>query len=338
VSSAKPDLGGGRFCEVDAIKGVGIALVVLIHSLRTTWDPGITSAEIWLGYVTRFAVPGFFAASGYLYATNRPIPRRVIGRRLLRVFVPYLVASAAAQIFFLVSSVPSPERPLWRVILLASSFGAYYFVLMLALFIALSPGLARMGRRAVGFLLIPLLLVQVLIETGIVPPVNFFWHLRNPFLWAAYFVLGWWVRLHREAIVSALCAQRARWVGFVGGVWITLATVLAFGKLLPQVGVSATAWLMILTSLGFGFVLSAEREFPPSLMRPLRWLSDASYPVYLFHLFFLTVAAQEIRMASRVFEPEKLFALWLCGMVGPIVIVSMGRKLLGPRSRILLGG
>ncbi|HIF97993.1 MAG TPA: acyltransferase, partial [Myxococcales bacterium] len=212
VSSAKPDLGGGRFCEVDAIKGVGIGLVVLIHSLRTTWDPGITSAEIWLGYVTRFAVPGFFAASGYLYATNRPISRQVIGRRLLRVFVPYLVASAAAQIFFLVSSIPSPERPLWRVILLASSFGAYYFVLMLALFIALSPGLARMGRRAVGFLLIPLLLVQVLIETGIVPPVNFFWHLRNPFLWAAYFVLGWWVRLHREAIVSALCAQRARWV------------------------------------------------------------------------------------------------------------------------------
>ena len=116
-----------------------------------------------------------------------------------------------------------------------------------------------------------------------------------------------------------------------------MATVLAFGKLLSQVGVSATAWLMILTSLGFGFVVSAEREFSPPLMRWLRWLRDASYPVYLFHLFFLTVAAQEIRMASRVFEPEKLFALWLGGMVGPIVIVSMGRKLLGPRSRILLG-
>ena len=338
VSSAKPDRGDGRFFEVDAIKGVGILLVVLIHSLRTSWDPGITSAEIWLGYMTRFAVPGFFAASGYLYATNQSIPGRVIGRRLLRIFFPYLVASVAAQIFFLVSSVPAPPGdPLWQVFLLASSFGAYYFVLMLALFIALSPGLARMGRRAVGFLLIPLLLVQVLIETGIIPPVNFFWHLRNPFLWAAYFVLGWWIRLHREAIVSALTAQRLRWVGFLGALWITLATVLAFGKLLPQVGVSAMAWLMILTSLGFGFVLAAEREISPPLMRPLRWLSDASYPIYLFHLFFLTVAAQEIRMASRVFEPEKLFALWLCGIVGPMVIVSVGRKLLGPRSRTLLG-
>ena len=63
-------------------EGVGILLVVLIHSLRPNWDPGISGAELWLGSITRFAVPGFFAASGYLYATDQPIAGAVVGLAL----------------------------------------------------------------------------------------------------------------------------------------------------------------------------------------------------------------------------------------------------------------
>jgi peptidoglycan/LPS O-acetylase OafA/YrhL len=337
VSAADTGAGPGRFAEVDALKGVGILLVVLIHSLRPSWDPGISGAELWLGFITRFAVPGFFAASGYLYATDQPIAGAIVGRRLLRLFVPYAVASLAAQVFFLVSSVPPQTGPLWRDLLLAASFGAYYFVLILAVFIVCSPLLARMGSRSVAILLIPLLIAQWLLETGTVPSASFFWHLRNPFLWAGYFVLGWWVRLHREAIVGALARNRRQWVGGTLVAWLLLATSLAFSSAMTRMVISSTAWLTIFVSVALVFVVSAGRDLPAALRPALGWLSDASYPLYLFHLFFLSLVAPEMSMDRGQFEAGKLLAVWGCGVVGPIALLGLGRKLLGSRSRLLFG-
>ncbi len=335
MSSAQPDARMARFAEVDAVKGVGILAVVLIHSLRGPWDPGYSEAEEWLGRVARFAVPGFFAASGYLYATGRAIPREITARRLVRVFVPYLVASAVAQAYFIATSQPPEFGPIWRDLLLASSFGPYYFVLMLAFFIAASPLLARIDARRVGFLLISLLVAQFLLETSVIPPASFFWHLRNPFLWAGYFVLGWWLRQHRETIVAGLASHRARWLTTAAALW--LGTIVSFSSSLPRFAIDAATWFAILAALALCFAASAGRNRPGPLAGSLRWLSDASYPIYLFHIFFIKVAAQQIEIEQRVFEPEKLFAIWACGVVGPIAIVWLGRTLLGARSRTLIG-
>ena len=57
-----------RSPTVDAIKVAGIVTIVLIHALRAPWDPGLSPLERWLGHVTRFGVPGFLLASGFLYA------------------------------------------------------------------------------------------------------------------------------------------------------------------------------------------------------------------------------------------------------------------------------
>ena len=337
VSAADTGAGSGRFAEVDALKGVGILLVVLIHSLRPSWDPGISGAELWLGSITRFAVPGFFAASGYLYATDQPIAGAVVGRRLLRLFVPYAVASLAAQVFFWVTSSPPKTGAVWSDLLLAASFGAYYFVLILALFIVCSPLLARMGSRSVAILLIPLLIAQWLMETGTVPSASFFWHLRNPFLWAGYFVLGWWVRLHRDAIVAAVARKRGQWIGVMLVAWLLLITTLAFSSGMVLMVVSSTAWLTIFVSVALVFVVSVGRDLPATVRPALGWLSDASYPLYLFHLFFLSLVAPAMGMGKGQFEAGKLLAVWACGVVGPIALHGLGRKLLGSRSRLLFG-
>ena len=76
-----------RFAEVDAVKAVGILTVVGIHSLAPIWAPDAPAHAVWWAHVTRFAVPGFLAASGYLYASARPLPRRVTSRRLTRIFL-----------------------------------------------------------------------------------------------------------------------------------------------------------------------------------------------------------------------------------------------------------
>ena len=159
-----------RFTEVDLFKGVGILAVILVHSMRAPWHSGISSVEEWLGHATRFAVPGFFAASGYLYATTRRVPEDVTARRFMRVLIPYLIASVAAQAFYVITGRAPEAGPIWWDFLVASSFGPYYFVLIITLFIAASPFLALLSAKQVGWILIPLLLVQLLLETGIIPP------------------------------------------------------------------------------------------------------------------------------------------------------------------------
>ena len=64
-----------RRIEIDALKTAGILTIVLIHSMRTYWDPSISTLEVWIGHATRFGVPAFLCASGFLYATTSPVPR-----------------------------------------------------------------------------------------------------------------------------------------------------------------------------------------------------------------------------------------------------------------------
>jgi peptidoglycan/LPS O-acetylase OafA/YrhL len=337
VSDAQPDASATRFTEVDLLKGVGILSVILIHSMRAPWHSGISSVEEWLGHATRFAVPGFFAASGYLYATTRAVPEAVTVRRLVRVLVPYLLASALAQAFYIATDRAPETGPVWWDFLVASSFGPYYFVLIITVFIAASPFLALLDRRRVGWLLIPLLLAQLLLETGIIPAQHIFWHLRNPFLWAGYFVLGWWLRLHRDAVTEALAIRRARWVSLAVLVWIVPISVLALPGTLPRIAVGSLAWIAILAALALAFAATAGAHDSPLSSRALRWLSDASYPIYLYHLFFIKIAAQHVDLTRRVFEPERLFAIWASGVVGSLAVVWLGRKLLGRYSRTWLG-
>ena len=74
-----------RYPEIDAIKAAGIVTIVLIHALRSPWDAGVSELERWLGHVTRFGVPGFLFASGFLYA-GAPADSVTTGRRLRRRF------------------------------------------------------------------------------------------------------------------------------------------------------------------------------------------------------------------------------------------------------------
>ena len=58
-----------RSPEIDALKVAGIVTVVLIHTMRAPWDPAVAPLEVWIGHATRFGVPAFLFASGFLYAT-----------------------------------------------------------------------------------------------------------------------------------------------------------------------------------------------------------------------------------------------------------------------------
>ena len=133
--------------------------------------------------VTRFAVPALLLCSGFLYATTSPVPTATLAQRLRRVLVPYLVASAAAQIWWAAHGSAQDAPTVARELLLGSSFGPYYYVFVHFFLVLCVPLFAILPRALFALLTAVLLLSQGYLESGMAPVVPFFWHLRNPLLW-----------------------------------------------------------------------------------------------------------------------------------------------------------
>lgn len=328
-----PDRSSARFHEVDLLKAVGIFAVVLIHSVRSPWDPASTPAEAWINHVTRFAVPAFFGASGFLYATTASIPGAVVRRRLVRILVPYLVASVGAQLYWLAMGRRFDFATLLRELVEFSSFGPFYYVLVISVLVLAAPLLPRFRGRALDALVALLLVIQLGIETQIIPPIPHIpYQIRNPFMWAGYFALGWWVRLHRDRLLPRVVAARGALVPGFAALFVALAAASALE--LPSVVQRAGVYLGILTALALGFVAAAGRDAMPGVVRTL---SDATYTIYLFHLFFLYRVLAWLPLDKGEFEPGKIALYWTSGVVGTLVLVRLSRWLMGPRSRLLLG-
>jgi surface polysaccharide O-acyltransferase-like enzyme len=322
----------GRLLEVDLIKGVGIVVVVLIHSLRSFFDPGATAFESWLNEQLRFAVPGFLVASGFLYASREPIPWAVTVRRLRRIALPYLVASLGAQLYQAQTGASlGTTGSLAQDLLFGASFGPYYYVFHALLLVLLAPLLVYVPARAFALALVALLAVQLWLDVSR-PLVSWFFMLRNPLRWWPYFLVGWWLRLYGPALRAALAERRA------GALAATGLAVLGLGAL-PALDVAPAAarlatWLQIWASLGVLLALGAGRTTRPGA---LAYLSDASYAIYLFHLFALFAVRAHWPPAPDALDAAALGAAFAAGLGSALALVAAGRAALGPRARDWLG-
>ena len=317
-----------RFPGIDAIKVAGIVTIVLIHALPPPWDPGATPLERWLHQVTRFGVPGFLLASGFLYASG-PADLATTRRRLRRILVPYLLASLLAQLWHLAHGSTSPTGSLWKDLLFGSSFGPYYYVFVIAGLVALTPAIARLPRAALLAGTAALLFAQWWIEVGFWPQ-NFYWHLRNPLLWWAYFAVGWLLRGERARLHAWLAPRRAAVVAALAATVALLTWIGSESTGLPRVAARTASWLDVYAILA---LVGAAAGFFAGAPRGLRALSDATYAIYLYHLFFL-YAAQELLGARG---PGSVAVPFAAGLLGSLAVVALGRRLLGARARDWLG-
>ena len=94
------------------------------------------------------------------------------------------------------------------------------------------------------------------------------------------------------------------------------------------------AWLYVALALSLILACAGQRE---TTQRPVRFLSDSTYTIYLFHLFFVYPVQRLVPAAPGVFDPVAIGAAWAAGLLGPLVLAALGRALLGGRSRVLLG-
>lgn len=323
-----------RHVEIDALKAAGIVTVVLIHAMRSPWTPGVSAAEIWLGHATRFGVPAFLFASGFLYARVGPAAAGTTARRLRRVLLPYLVASLLAQAWNGWHGLPNVGGSWWRDLLLGSSFGPFYYVFVAAGLVVATPLFARLRGAAIPPLTALLVLAQWGVDAAIWLPLPLYWHLRNPLLWWAFFLVGWTAGLHTAALADFVATRRRALTGLL--LSIAAASTLASGLegRIPQLLVRSAAWIDVWAILGLVFVAASQlRSSPPAL----RALSDSSYAIYLFHLFFVYAVQSLVPPATDEFRPLPLLLPWAAGLAGPLLIVRAARVALGPRARDVTG-
>jgi fucose 4-O-acetylase-like acetyltransferase len=322
---------GPRRFEVDLAKAVGIVAVVLIHSVRPFFSPAASRGELWLTSSLQFAVPAFMAASGLLYATAERVPSAVTRGRLRRLLVPYLLASVAAQAFRVAfDGSLLVAGTVLRDLLLASSFGPFYYVLHAVLFVLAAPVLARLRPRTLTATSAAAIACQWFSWVFVSLPL--FWMARNPLHWLGFFLAGWWLRCNEERVLPWLARRRVSTClsAAAGGVAVLAIQTLATSRWLA----GAMSWPSVACVLLLILAVAGQRE---TTQRTVRFLSDSTYTIYLFHLFFVYPVQRLVPAAPGVFDPLAIGAAWLAGLLGPLALAALGRALLGGRSRTLLG-
>ena len=82
-----------RVPVIDLLKALAIVTVIWIHAFADPWNLAALQPFVIL---VSWAVPAFFFASGYLRHTTRPVDIATLGRWLVRLLVPYSIATALA--------------------------------------------------------------------------------------------------------------------------------------------------------------------------------------------------------------------------------------------------
>jgi fucose 4-O-acetylase-like acetyltransferase len=316
--------GEQRLDAVDYLKAAAIVAVVFTHSgvflfspAATAWDRWLTGSWIW------FHVPTFLLVSGFLYARSSGVDLAQLRRRFARLLLPYVVASLVMQATG-VARVESPGAALHQ-IATGSALGHYYFVPVLALCILLVWPLSRLRRSGVVLLLAGALVYALAcaIAPGLTLTTNRFWAARNPLesFFLGYFLLGWlaallWPTLTRLAerwripLLLACAGGVALWFYGMGGRFPVQWVVLT--RALYTVGVT-------------GLILAATRGRPAP--RPVRFLSDATLVIFLYHSGFVLTTYSSVAGWS---PPLRILFQAALGLAGGSAVALAARKLLGP--------
>jgi surface polysaccharide O-acyltransferase-like enzyme len=321
-----------RFVEIDSLKATGILTIILIHSLRAPWDPRVSSTELWLGIVTRFAVPGFLFCSGFLYATTTPIAFATVLRRLRRVLVPYLICSIGAQIWWQATGQGHAFDVILREMLLGSSFGPFYYVFIHFFLVLFAPLFALLPGPALAGLTAVLVISQGWLESSTTLFLPIFWHIRDPLLWWGYFMLGWMIRLHHDSVRRWIVSRRAALLAVLL-LAVVVCTWFASSETQSE-WVRAAMWLDIHAILAFIFVATCGGRTTPSAVA---LLSDTTFAIYLLHLFFVYGAERFVQPTVNEFDALVIASYWSAGLLGSLAVIGVARSLLGSRSRDVIG-
>src|SRR5581483_1577646 len=276
----------GRLAAIDYVKAAAIVAVVVNHSLLTLWNPEATAVDNIVRRAVQFHVPAFLVVSGYLYARTGLSKRRIVARRLVRILVPYVVASAVVHVTGFAGA--TRLRDIAFEFVTGSALPIYYYVFLLIVCIVATSALCAVGDRAIAPAVVIVWLYPV--AAALIPALRFdngfFWGMRNPAYYYGYFLAGWVAWVHRPRL-RALATRRR------GAVVVTCLLGIAGYALLWGLAAAAPPLPVQVLFRGiytFSVVgLTASLTANATVPGPVGFLSRASYGIYLYHYPFLVL-------------------------------------------------
>jgi surface polysaccharide O-acyltransferase-like enzyme len=313
----------GRVPVIDLVKAAAIVMVIWIHAFADPWNVAALPLQ---AILVSWAVPTFFFASGYLRQTTHPVDRATLTRWMQRLLVPYVIATVIAVAYRRLVLHQNTLSLAFNLVT-GAAWPIYYFVPMLAGAYVLAAILSRFPRAALPLFV----LVAPVVPCGLDPlprHLGLFFLFRSPFMWWGYFLLGWLAAEHHAALAAVPAATRRR----VGLAAAALFAAIAAICLLPG-SWRGQVWLPVVTA-NYAFLVSLFLLAYDARPHPLvRWLSDASYPLYLYHFFFTSAVRGDLVHLGGLAEP----AAFAAGVLGSLGIVVLGRRILGRWARVALG-
>ena len=336
-----------------------------LHDPAAAGDP---TYGLLLDAIHGFRMPVFFLLSGFFSALlwQRRSLRELGMQRLRRVGIPFVIACftilplSVLFLAFIAGRQAPYDFPLWTLLLVWVQFlGHLWFLWYLLLMAGCFIIAARLGlqfRHPAWWLVIPATMALSLVMTepvfgpdtavGIVPEPALFAHYAGFFIFGAFFyrqsiaVRRWWtvallpaaaafvaglylLHLYGERNPEVFMAYPYR-TAFLFRNWLTLA-----GGLVEAV----FAWLMCFGTMGLFRWVAARESFA------VRYLSDATYWMYLMHLP-LVIVGQWLVLGWPIHYHLKF--LLVCAGVTALVLATyqlgvrytiIGRTLNGPRTR-----
>lgn len=128
---------------VDILKGLAIITVILVHVFR-----GKGPLDVFIGEISRWAVPCFFMIQGYFMVKSGSKPWALnLKQKILNVYIPFLLFSVAYGFYFL--KVDKREFSLVDVFMGETAIHLYFMLhyMVFAVFVPLMYRLSRGARK-----------------------------------------------------------------------------------------------------------------------------------------------------------------------------------------------
>jgi fucose 4-O-acetylase-like acetyltransferase len=313
-----------RYPFVDVLKALGIIAVVWIHSFLKLGEPRDEFCAR-LGFLTRFAVPAFFFVAGFLQAAG---PRKswlqFLKGKSFRLLVPYLVASLLAFVFsYFWDEKEYSIKNIVCALFVGSADGIYYFIPLLFL------------AMLVGFYVIPnRYLLNVVFVTFFMGGIlswllflafrEFFWEIRSPLHWWGFFFFGAVLGKNSESLAKINRVNRDIFgisLLIVAGIPFLIYT-LFFSTDWSRPNVFLQYFMIYFILAGVTLLFWSRK-----LWMPLVWLSAATYPIYLYHRFFIKILENDF----------STIIVFIGSLLCCILFVLITRRVFSRFSKIIFG-
>lgn len=318
---------------IQAVRGLAIAAVVLIHCLPQE------AASVALRPFLNFAVAAFVFLSGYLTPREKTADAGAfLRRRVGKIAAPYAVWTA---LYLVARGVLAPLTVLVAFVVGGGAAQLYYLVVYLQL-VLLTPWLFRLldrpAARAALYAATPATLCAryALSVTGLSLPIQAFCG-----SWLLFYLLGleWkgriapWLRSRGVGVrhvffALAICLIMQEMEGLA---WLYAGNYdLATTQLKAT---SAISSISVCALIALGSDIARRRSM---LLGPLVVLGDLSFGIYLFHMMALAVLTHVFESVGLYGFPSA-FALWIAVLVASALFVLLCQKLFPTRVVRALG-